>query len=85
MIPTAPRYSRVEIFFRENAGSKILNEILKSSQDTMKVYEDCAVMITGDFLLIMLDNITEVPETVKYTKTVIIPLEQVESYKVFNF
>ena len=85
MIPGAPKYSRVEIMFKENAGSKILNEIINSSKDPLMVFEDCGVMITGDFLLIILDNVSEIPESIKCTKTHIFPLNQIEYYKIFNF
>lgn len=85
MIPGAPKYSRVEIIFKENAGSKILNEVLNSRSESLKVFEDCGVMITGDFLLIILDNVSETPESVKYTKTHIFPLDQIDYYKIFNF
>lgn len=85
MIQGAPKFSRVEIYFKENAGTKILNEVLNSKSDTLRVFEDCAVMVTGDFLFIIEDNSTETPESVKYTKNYIFPLLQIEHYKVFNF
>lgn len=84
MIPGAPKYSRVEISFKENAGSRILNEIINSSPQTNKIFEDCGVMITGDFLLIIEDNINDIPESIKYTKTHIFPLVEVDYYKIFN-
>jgi hypothetical protein len=85
MIPGAPKYSRVEIVFKENAGNRILNEIINSSKEPIEIFEDCGVMITGDFLLIILDNVSETPESIKYTKTHIFPLTQIEYYKIFNF
>lgn len=85
MIPGAPKYSKVEITFKENVGNKILNEVLNSKNETTKIFEDCGVVITGDFLLIILDNINETPETVKYTKTNIFPLNQIDNYKIYEF
>ena len=85
MIQSAPKYSKVEILFKENVGSRILNEMLNSSTDLIKTFEDCGIMITGNFLLVILDNATEIPENVKYTKTNIFPLEQIEYYKIFNY
>jgi hypothetical protein len=85
MIPGAPKYSRVEILFKENVSNKILNEVLNSKTETLKVFEDCGVMITGDFLLIIMDNELETPESVRCTKTHIFPLNQIEYYKIYNF
>lgn len=84
MIPGAPRYSRIEINFKENAGSKILNEIINSSSESTKTFEDCGLMITGDFLLVIEDNINEIPDSIKCTKTHIFPLVQINNYKIFN-
>lgn len=81
----APKYSRVEISFKENAGNRILNEILNSPPESTKIFEDCGVMITGNFLLIILDNVSETPESIKHTKTNIFSLEQIEHYKIYNF
>lgn len=85
MIPGAPKYSKIEILFKENASNRILNEILNSTSDLFKTFEDCGVMITGNFLLIILDNVSDTPESIKHTKTMIFPLEQVEHYKIYNF
>lgn len=85
MIPGAPKFSRVEISFKENASTKILNEVLNSKSETLRVFEDCAVMISGDHLFVIEDNYLETPESVKCTKNHIFQLSQIENYKIFNF
>ena len=86
MIQSAPKYSKVEILFKENVGNRILNEVLNNkAEDPIKTFEDCGIMITGNFLLVILDNSTETPETMMFTKTNIFSLEQIEYYKIYNY
>jgi hypothetical protein len=81
----APKYSKVEIEFREHASKKILNEVLNNKSENNKVFEDCGVMITGNHLLVIEDNSIDLPESKKYTKTTIFSLDEVENYKIYNY
>ena len=81
----APKYSKVEIEFREHTSKKILNEVLNNKTESSKSFEDCGVMITGNHLLIIEDNSIDLPESKKYTKTSIFPLDEIENYKIYNY
>jgi len=81
----APKYSKIELEFREPASKKILNEVLNNKSETTKIFEDCGVMITGNHLLIIEDNSIDLPESKKFTKTTIFPLDEIEHYKIFNY
>ena len=83
--PGAPKYSKIEIEFKEKTGTKILNEVLNNKVETSKQFEDCGVMITGNHLLIIEDNSINVPESTKFTKTFIFPLDEIEWYKIYNY
>ena len=85
----APKYSKVEIQFREHASKKILNEVLNNKSETIPtihiVFEDCGIMITGNHLLVIEDNSVDLPESKKFTKTTIFPLDEIENYKIYNY
>lgn len=81
----APKYSKIEIEFRDTTSKKLLNEILNNKNNSMSVFEDCGVMITGNHLLIIEDNAIDIPESIKFTKTSIFPLDEIEYYKIYNY
>jgi hypothetical protein len=81
----APKYSKVEIQFREHASKKILNEVLNNKSETITTFEDCGIMITGNHLLVIEDNSIDLPESKKFTKTTIFPLDEIENYKIYNY
>lgn len=81
----APKYSKIEIQFKEYASKRILNEVLNNKSETTRTFEDCGVMITGDYLLIIEDNSVDLPESAKYTKTYIFPLTEIDYYKIYNY
>lgn len=83
--PGAPKYSKIEIEFKENPGNKILNEVLNNKSENTKIFEDCGIMITGNHLLVIEDNSVNVPESSKYTKTSIFSLDEIEWYKIYNY
>jgi hypothetical protein len=61
MIPTAPKFGKVELLIRTGGNSR-----------TLETFEDCGLMITGDYMIVILDekddinNIFNLKEIVSY-------------------
>ena len=68
MIPTAPKFGKVELLV--NTGSARTN----------LTFEDCGLMITGDYIIVILDEKDEMNHTLTSTGK-IIKIKNVDSYK----
>lgn len=68
MIPTAPKFGKVELLV--NTGSARTN----------LTFEDCGLMITGDYIIVILDEKDEMNHTLTSTGK-IFHLKNVDSYK----
>lgn len=68
MIPTAPKFGKVELLVRENLGL------------TKKSFDDCGLMITGDYIIVILDEKDELTHTLTSTGK-IFQLKDIDSYK----
>lgn len=68
MIPTAPKFSKVELLVK------------LSSTRTNLTFEDCGLMITGDYIIVILDEKDEINNTLTSVGK-IFPLKDVDSYK----
>lgn len=67
---TIPKYSKVEV-------------MLKKSDDistTVEVFLDCGVMITGDYLIVIMDEKNDIKTSATSTGN-IFPLSKVKSYR----
>lgn len=69
MIPTAPKFGKVELLIRTGIGSR-----------TVETYEDCGLMITGDYIIVILDEKDDINNTLTSTGT-IFNLKDIVSYK----
>jgi hypothetical protein len=68
MIPTAPKFGKVELLVRENFGL------------TKKSFDDCGLMITGDYIIVILDEKDDLTHTLTSTGK-IFQLKDIDSYK----
>jgi hypothetical protein len=68
MIPTAPKFSKVELLVKENIGL------------TKKTFEDCGLMITGDYIIVILDEKDDINNSLTSTGK-IFNLKEIDSYK----
>jgi hypothetical protein len=69
MIPTAPKFGKVELLIKTG-----INSITKEE------FEDCGLMITGDYIIVILDDKDDINNTLTSTGN-IFNLKDVQSYK----
>ena len=80
MISSAPKFKKVELLLYKNKSNK--NDDILSLYKIS--YDDCAMVITGDFIIITLesgDNNIDTPNSVIGK---IYKLEEVDSYRLYN-
>ncbi len=72
----APKYSKVELLFKSEGIT------LDSSLDSVEKLEflDCGLMITGDYLVVILDEQDEMKTTLTSTGK-IFPMAKIKAYK----
>lgn len=68
MIPTAPKFGKVELLVKT------------TSARTNLTFEDCGLMITGDYIIVILDEKDELNHTLTSVGK-IFPLKDIDSYK----
>jgi hypothetical protein len=69
---TAPKFGKVELLVKLNDKDKLSN--------TKLTFNDCGLMITGDYIIVVLDERDEINNTLTSTGRVF-PLKDVEAYK----
>jgi hypothetical protein len=69
MIPTAPKFGKVELLIKTGGNSR-----------TKEEFEDCGLMITGDYIIVILDEKDDINNTLTSTGN-IFHLKDVQSYK----
>jgi hypothetical protein len=69
MIPTAPKFGKVELLIRTGGNSR-----------TLETFEDCGLMITGDYMIVILDEKDDINNTLTSTGN-IFNLKDIVSYK----
>jgi hypothetical protein len=69
MIPTAPKFGKVELLIKTGITSR-----------TKEEFEDCGLMITGDYIIVILDDKDDINNTLTSTGN-IFNLKDVQSYK----
>lgn len=80
MISSAPKFKKVELLLKKNNN--------KSNYDIASLYkisyDDCAMVITGDYIIITLEsNDNNIDEPITVTGK-IYKLEEVDSYRIFK-
>jgi hypothetical protein len=70
MTNRAPKYGKVELLLKTDNQLRI---------DRVE-YEDCGLMITGDYIVVIIDSKDEINDTLTSTGQ-IYPLSQVSAYK----
>lgn len=70
----APKFGKVELLIRLNDKN-----ILSKNKLT---FEDCGLMITGDYIIVVLDERDELSNALTSTGK-IFPLKDVEAYKTY--
>jgi len=68
MIPTAPKFGKVELLMKTGSDSR-----------TIKSFDDCGLMITGDYIIVILDE-NDINNTLTSTGS-IFNLKDIVSYK----
>jgi len=80
MISSAPKFKKVELLLKKN-NNKSNYDITSSYKIS---YEDCAMVITGDYIIITLESgDNNIDEPMSITGK-IYKLEEVDSYRIFN-
>jgi hypothetical protein len=69
MIPTAPKFGKVDLLMRTGNNSR-----------TLKTFDDCGLMITGDYIIVILDEKNDIDNTITSTGN-IFNLKDIVSYK----
>ena len=69
MIPTAPKFGKVELLIRTGGSSR-----------SLETFEDCGLMITGDYMIVILDETDDINNTLTSTGN-IFNLKEIVSYK----
>lgn len=79
-----PKYSKVEVFLKEKPETN-WNDGLKSSipRKTHYIYEDAGLVITGNSLIVVIDEKNEIDNSLSSTGK-IFNLNDVISYKTHN-
>ena len=88
MIPSAPKFRRVELLLK--LGGTKPYDVKDSLRDmdlqkTAKiVHEDCAMIITGDYVIITEDEGNNEIDVEKSIKGKIYSLNEIDSYRLFK-
>jgi hypothetical protein len=69
MIPTAPKFGKVELLVKTGGDGR-----------TNITFDDCGLMITGDYIIVILDEKDELNHTLTSTGK-IFQLKDIDSYK----
>lgn len=69
MIPTAPKFGKVELLVKTVGNSR-----------TLETFDDCGLMITGDYIIVILDEKDDINNTLTSTGN-IFNLKDIVSYK----
>ena len=56
MIPTAPKFGKVELLIRTGGSSR-----------SLETFEDCGLMITGDYIIVIIDEKDDINNTLTST------------------
>jgi hypothetical protein len=71
MIPTAPKFGKVELLTKSGNVSR-----------TLETFEDCGLMITGDYIIVILDEKDDINNTLTSIGS-IFNLKDIVSYKTY--
>ena len=74
MANTAPKFSKVELLIRDTINIKTLPSV------TRLEFLDCGLMITGDYIIVIIDERDEINNTLTSTGK-IYPIKDIISYK----
>ncbi len=72
MIPTAPKFGKVELLMKSGGHSR-----------TLETFEDCGLMITGDYIIVILDEKDDINNPLTSTGN-IFNLKDIVSYKTHS-
>lgn len=84
MFPTAPKFSKIDIYFKSSKSPKILNESISISDPPNKTFEDAAMIITGNFMLVVLEGSNPGATNLPFNYTEIFNLDLIKSYITYN-
>lgn len=74
---TAPKFGKVELLIKNNS------KLTSSLSVTKEYFDDCGLMITGDYLIIIIDERNDINSTLTSTGK-IFPLHDIVSYRTFS-
>jgi hypothetical protein len=74
----APKFSKVELLIKDTKGSDLLGSTTKIE------FDDCGLMITGDYLVIIIDERNELNGTLTSTGK-IFEMKTIQAYKTHSF
>jgi hypothetical protein len=74
MANTAPKFSKVELLLKETLVTKGLPSV------TRLEFLDCGLMITGDYIIVIIDERDDINNTLTSTGK-IFPMKDITSYK----
>ncbi len=77
MITSAPKFKRVELLLKDTKNKNDMKSLYKIG------YDDCAMVITGDYIIITIENNNYIDEPSSVTGK-IHKLEEIDSYRIFN-
>tara|TARA_R110000803_G_scaffold130868_1_gene198128 strand:+ start:235 stop:504 length:270 start_codon:yes stop_codon:yes gene_type:complete len=88
MIPSAPKFKKVELLLKIG-GTKNYDENdslrdLDLYRTTKVFHEDCAMVITGDYVIITEDEGNNEIDTEKSIKGKIYDLKEIDSYRLYR-
>jgi hypothetical protein len=74
---TAPKFGRVEILVKTEGPTKGSISIIKQT------FDDCGLMITGDYIIVIIDERDEINNTLTSTGK-IFSLKNIDSYRTYS-
>lgn len=79
MIPSAPKFRKIVLLLKDNESKD------KDILSTIRIeYDDCAIVITGDYLIITEEENVNIIDTPRSVKGKIYNLKEVDSYKLYK-
>ena len=79
MIPSAPKFRKIVLLLKDNESKD------KDILSTIRIeHDDCAIVITGDYLIITEEENVNIIDTPRSVKGKIYNLKEVDSYKLYK-
>tara|TARA_Y100000034_G_C6523449_1_gene225355 strand:+ start:87 stop:326 length:240 start_codon:yes stop_codon:yes gene_type:complete len=78
MIPSAPKFKKVVLLLKNNNKDEDIIPTIRIEHD------DCAMIITGDYVIITEEDVVNTIDTPASVKGKIYNLKEIDSYKLYK-